>query len=853
MIKRFGLVLIKFLPKYTRSKLLILIFLLMVFTALEAQDDPVTLTLAVPSYVEGGVLADDSIFEDFYNRFPNTSIKVVAIGDLPGDESGIYDPLAHGEAYVNRADVLFVDSELGLVPMINVQQTVANFYLDLQPMEATDSEYDIENFHPSVADVFRWGNGLWALPIAFDVELIAYDPARFDEAGVSYPHRGWSLDDLAQAARALTEYDGEGNIITPGFTSVSTSAILLIMSLMDKGIVDTSLPIPQIQVDRQQVSELLTTWSESDVLTYASIGDNAFTTFDPAMRLGNIGLILNPAYSYHAASLPGGGNPLNAVGVAVSKGTAHPDLAYQLASYLTHQPELATAVLRPIPARLSYGSEHPININPLRRLSQEEQGIINTLIENALLPRDRQFGSRLSGVMYDLVLGPRTPLDESLDQLEEGIQSILARAQELSETVTIDIPVPVPVEGLQFGVVSPTITNQFEWERLAQEFVMMNPGVESISIDSSYQHLNVKGLANRFDCFYAEGLAFSVDDLPALYSMSPLLAADTELEADGFLGNLLSYDTIEAQHWGLPLSIDPMVMAVNEDILNIQIPDDGWTITEFESLLPVLADLTPGVAPVQVHEYRDSLLLSLISAHSGPPADYLVTPHTLYFDNPEMVQSIQDVLDLIRNGYMEYVPPYMSSNEPTIAIGTYSFLSMHDDYHDYRLVPLPHGEHPLVLTARLGGVYISKQTTYMTECYDFIRFLILNSERLNLVSGYGHDPEALNNEFHKQLNTFWDEYDVVFLAPVDATPSNSPTQQSILYMLVSIFDTYIEQGQDYDLGSNLKEVKVTLDAFQECIYSIDIHAAQSQIIEDYIGCVDIIDPQMGDSLRDVSG
>ena len=42
------------------------------------------------------------------------------------------------------------------------------------------------------------------------------DPALFDQAGLTYPDASWTLEDVAHAARTLTQYDSSGAVSIPG-------------------------------------------------------------------------------------------------------------------------------------------------------------------------------------------------------------------------------------------------------------------------------------------------------------------------------------------------------------------------------------------------------------------------------------------------------------------------------------------------------------------------------------------------------------------------------------------------------------------------------------------------------------
>ena len=52
---------------------------------------------------------------------------------------------------------------------------------------------------------FQWDNGVWGLPVSEDVILVIYDPAAFDQAGLTYPSEAWTTDDFVNAAHKLAQ------------------------------------------------------------------------------------------------------------------------------------------------------------------------------------------------------------------------------------------------------------------------------------------------------------------------------------------------------------------------------------------------------------------------------------------------------------------------------------------------------------------------------------------------------------------------------------------------------------------------------------------------------------------------
>ncbi|HEX7041360.1 MAG TPA: extracellular solute-binding protein [Trueperaceae bacterium] len=67
----------------------------------------------------------------------------------------------------------------------------------------------LDDYFPGVLEPFRWQGALWALPDTASPDVLFYDKAAFDEAGLAYPTDDWTFEDMREAAIALTR-DAEG-------------------------------------------------------------------------------------------------------------------------------------------------------------------------------------------------------------------------------------------------------------------------------------------------------------------------------------------------------------------------------------------------------------------------------------------------------------------------------------------------------------------------------------------------------------------------------------------------------------------------------------------------------------------
>lgn len=109
-----------------------------------------------------------------------------------------------------------------------------NQLLDLQPyVKKYLTEEQISQFYPVIWNWFVYKGKRIAVPKYTSPMVLFYNVDAFDEAGVSYPSKDWTWDDLLTAAKKLTKKEN-GRIVRFGFQE-STALYRLVMWIWQNG------------------------------------------------------------------------------------------------------------------------------------------------------------------------------------------------------------------------------------------------------------------------------------------------------------------------------------------------------------------------------------------------------------------------------------------------------------------------------------------------------------------------------------------------------------------------------------------------------------------------------------------
>ncbi|HMB93796.1 MAG TPA: extracellular solute-binding protein [Rhodothermales bacterium] len=156
---------------------------------------------------------EQRIADAFMEQHPGVRVEIESIPSNYKEK--ILATLAAGTV----ADVILLDSPI--IPTLLNKNALVNLtpYTD-------EFGIDLEQYFPSVLDIYSRNDSLLAFPKGFTPVVMYYNKRLFDEAGVPYPEPGWTWQDYLDKARQLTR-DDNGDGIMDQFGTVFVTDLYL--------------------------------------------------------------------------------------------------------------------------------------------------------------------------------------------------------------------------------------------------------------------------------------------------------------------------------------------------------------------------------------------------------------------------------------------------------------------------------------------------------------------------------------------------------------------------------------------------------------------------------------------------
>jgi multiple sugar transport system substrate-binding protein len=190
------------------SGLLVLSLLLAAFPAF-AQDGEAPTIAAQPCEAPGELTM--WVWDEVWAGIIGEAIDQWTADYCPGAEVDL-----QVQPWAQYWDLLATNAAGGELPdVFNMSQTYVHFYMQNDVLLNLQSYFegagvDTEVWGSGMVDPYRDENGdLYAAPVNWDSIAIFYNKEMFDAAGLEYPTAGWTWDDFAEAARALTDPEND--------------------------------------------------------------------------------------------------------------------------------------------------------------------------------------------------------------------------------------------------------------------------------------------------------------------------------------------------------------------------------------------------------------------------------------------------------------------------------------------------------------------------------------------------------------------------------------------------------------------------------------------------------------------
>jgi ABC-type glycerol-3-phosphate transport system substrate-binding protein len=813
---------------------------------IQAQDNRTVLAVALPAYLMD-IVTNSDLIAQFEAENPGYSLKVVDAGEnsfvVPAAYS-LQQHLGQIQSYATMADVLYVDTY-----SLSVEGTRAGYFSDLSPFVSADPLMTGSLFVPGALESFSWDNGIWGLPAAVNYLALVYNPAAFQAAGLAAPDASWTLDTLFQATEALTQYDAAGAVSLPGFLAdVGYSATVLLTSEVG-GVIDSSLTPATPRFTDPALVDLVTRWIEAD--NRGIMGKNFMDVDSVPMRLDNTLALLGRSMSgvtWMGAPLPGGVTYVDPSGFAVSSGTAYPEQAYRLAQFLTSRSDIISGLFATSAARTDV-----TGVDTFGYFSPENQAVITQMAAVARpyseLRFNEYFTSGLDSIRYEEGIDIPTALQKAETTAIEaqtfaanwGTQNPIV----VSPPVTAADTLPPGKLLLTFGIdafVEP-LPNQDLWDNFIQSFIASDPEIGAV--DLKFDFSDITTMAENYDCFFQSYNSLQNADLSTLLNLDPFMEADPSFDKNDLVSGALGQAQRDNRTWGYPLVVQPFALWYDSalfDSLGIARPEPGWSIEQFidavQRLHPNPTD-PPSYAPTGI---GGTYLYILIAAYGGLPLNLQTDPPTAAFNDPANVQAIRQVLDLAKNGMIDYYRLIdFSGGGTSVTMGAnpiYDLLLNGFDFNftapdpdletesPYRLTTFPTGAQYSAASYDIGAAYISAQAQNPNACYRWISALALHPELFTSMPARRSmmSSEAIIASQGQMAADFYTRFDAqlqnpsTLIFPYDMQLIREPNILMLRIWLERAYDRYVLENAD--LEQELNAAQAFADGYLQCAASL---------------------------------
>ncbi len=227
---------------------------------------------------------------------------------------------------------------------------------DLKPYVDKDPSIQLSDYFPEAIDHYTVHGTLTAIPSDISpICVIYYNKKKFDEARLPYPKDDWDVDRFLKTAQQLMKKDSQGNVTQYGFVDEWPLWDAWVYTFGGQMVDDEKKPTrctldsPQAISGVQFRADLMNRYKvmpgPAYITAMGGLG-NSQLFINGTVAMYHSGIWQSPAFrqikdfDWDVVEFPKGlhghrGFPMDAAGYGVLKGSAHPELAYELAKYLT--------------------------------------------------------------------------------------------------------------------------------------------------------------------------------------------------------------------------------------------------------------------------------------------------------------------------------------------------------------------------------------------------------------------------------------------------------------------------------------------------------------------------------------
>jgi ABC-type glycerol-3-phosphate transport system substrate-binding protein len=593
----------------------------------------------------------------FEAQNPGIEIELKSYRDLLGNQSLSYTE--YMQEIAANADAFCVWE---VAPLVD-----ADLLYNLDPFLARDSTFAPDDLYPAVLDTARANGSLYAVPSRFQPALIRYDPQAFDGAGLPHPRPGWTWDDFASAAKALTQRE-DGNtrrwgfaedaptIFNARFRAALRDPAFAAAASGDKPLAnpavsdlfgwyqrlyvdDRAAPVPRdlessfaasglVFVDPRDVGRgRMAMWS--DLMYQNARRQGKPAPFPVDGNVGGAPVFTDPAWAIAAESL-------------------HPEAAWRWLNYLSRNPppdrdQLRLPTRRSLVERLPFWQELPADEAVVYRY------VLDHLESRPGPPAGEEKVAALYGVLTGMVSSQMT------------LPALLARATTASGAAN---PVPANIPVLTLAVPRDHVS-YYRTAAAAYSRATLRANVEVIARESLSDPTRaedttiwqqMRQVANRADVIAGPGVAALARSGRAdgiLLDLAPRLA---DLPPGrNFYSNTLESLAWRGATWAVPDRIFVYMIAYNGDVfdqMGAARPRAGWTWEDFARAAQAVTQ--PSADKMKWWGFSDGAggTLPLLLAATGPLVDYGADPPRPLLDTPRVAEVAGWYARLWRQGYI---------------------------------------------------------------------------------------------------------------------------------------------------------------------------------------------------------